>query len=185
MGEALAEVVPKWHPVSRRSAQRPARPEIKHERRSDFTGTARSSNRNAATRAAALRLGIFGPMFQTHQYSSGWPAKVTHHSHMQDKSRDGALLALRRQIIRERGDRLDHVEAQLRLRGMDMPDVCPTRVNIARRDEAQRIALDALGDGPQGLREVAAYRSAGRVLAQPRRRRGLDRHLTSCGRLRE
>ena len=92
---------------------------------------------------------------------------MNHHSAMQDKSIDGALLALRKQIIRGQGDGLDHVEALLRLRGVDMPYVCPKRVNVARRGEAQRIALDALRDGPKTLREVAAYMAERRPGVSP------------------
>ena len=52
---------------------------------------------------------------------------------MQDKSIDGALLALRKQIIRGDSEGLSHVEALLALREVHMPAVLP-----AKREDAAR-----------------------------------------------
>lgn len=87
---------------------------------------------------------------------------------MQDRSIDAALLALRKRTIREGREGLDHVEALLRLRGVDMPEVRSARgPDVARRGEAQRIVLDALRDGPKTLAEVETYMAE--------RRPGVDR----------
>jgi len=76
---------------------------------------------------------------------------------MQDKSIDGALLALRKQIIRGDLDGLEHVEALLRLRGVDMPRVMPAkRKDVARKGLMTLLILDILRDGPKTLLEVAA-----------------------------
>ncbi|GAA6199211.1 hypothetical protein [Aquicoccus sp. SU-CL01552] len=76
---------------------------------------------------------------------------------MQDKSIDNALLALRKQIIRGNRDGLEHVEALLRLRGVDMPRVLPAkRSDVARRGHMTLLILDILRDGPKTLQEVAA-----------------------------
>ena len=49
-----------------------------------------------------------------------------------DKSIDRALLAPRKKIIRGNLDGLDHVEALLAMRGVDMPEVRPaTRSGVA------------------------------------------------------
>ncbi|MBB93077.1 MAG: hypothetical protein CML68_00510 [Rhodobacteraceae bacterium] len=94
---------------------------------------------------------------------------------MQDKSIDGALLALRKQTIREGRDGLDHVEALLRLRGVDMPEVRSKRApDAARRGEAQRIVLAGLRDGPKTLREIAAAMANQRQI-------GLDAALQRSG----
>ncbi|MGR3802149.1 hypothetical protein [Marinibacterium profundimaris] len=87
---------------------------------------------------------------------------------MQDRSIDGALLALRKQTIREGREGLDHVEALLRLRGVDMPVVREgRRPDAAKRGEAQRIVLGALRDGPKTLREIAAVMAERRQLDMP------------------
>jgi hypothetical protein len=50
---------------------------------------------------------------------------------MQDKAIDSALLNLRKQIMRGGGDGLEHVEARLGLRGVDMPAVLPAKRSCA------------------------------------------------------
>jgi len=51
---------------------------------------------------------------------------------MQERSVDGALIALRRLTIRESREGLEHVEALLALRGVDLPEVRAAK----RRDVA-------------------------------------------------
>ena len=82
---------------------------------------------------------------------------------MQDKSIDGALLALRKQIIRENLDGLKHVEALLRQRGVAMPRVMPAkRQDAAKCGHMRLLVLEALRDGPKPLTGIAAYVSARR-----------------------
>ncbi len=73
---------------------------------------------------------------------------------MQDKSIDGALLALRKQIIRDDAQRLMYVEAVLALRGVHTPAVLPAK----RKDVAGKgmsvIILEALNDGPLHMRSI-------------------------------
>jgi hypothetical protein len=76
---------------------------------------------------------------------------------MLDKSIDGALLALRKQIIRGDGKGLEHVEALLALRGVPMPQVrAPRKVDVARCRQMRLLVLAALKDGPKPLPEIAA-----------------------------
>jgi hypothetical protein len=59
---------------------------------------------------------------------------------MQDKTIDGALLALRKQIIREKREGLAHVEALLALRGVHMPAVLPAkRKDVAGKGVSLRL----------------------------------------------
>ena len=77
---------------------------------------------------------------------------------MQDKSIDGALLALRKQIIREKREGLAHVEALLALRGVPMPAVLPAkRKDAAGRGIMSAIILEVLSDVPMPLPQVAAH----------------------------
>jgi len=77
---------------------------------------------------------------------------------MLDKSIDGALLALRKQIIRGDGEGLAHVEALLCLREVPMPRVMPAkRRDAARRGHMRLLVLDALRGGPKPYREIVAY----------------------------
>ncbi|MFZ1661442.1 MAG: hypothetical protein WAT77_05740 [Paracoccaceae bacterium] len=77
---------------------------------------------------------------------------------MLDKSIDGALLALRKQIIRGDGEGLAHVEALLRLRKVPLPRVLPVkRPNAAKRGHMRLLVLDALRGGPKPYREIVAY----------------------------
>lgn len=74
---------------------------------------------------------------------------------MQDKSIDGALLALRKEIIRSDGKGLKHVEALLALRGVPAPRVLPAkRVDVAKRGGARRFILRALRAGPRPPAEL-------------------------------
>lgn len=79
---------------------------------------------------------------------------------MLDKSIDSALLALRAQIVRDNGKGQDHVEALLRLRGID-PSVHHVRRRIPRdsckQREVKRLVLEALRHGPKSPREIGAY----------------------------
>ena len=69
---------------------------------------------------------------------------------MLDKSVDGALLALRKNIIRSKLDRLEHVEALLAMRGVDMSRVLPAKKScVAGRGHSRAWILDALRDGPK------------------------------------
>lgn len=77
---------------------------------------------------------------------------------MLDKSIDGALLTLRKQIIRGDGEGLEHVEALLILRRVQMPRVMPAkRPDVARRGTLKLLLLSALRDGPKTLQEVVAF----------------------------
>ena len=87
---------------------------------------------------------------------------------MQDKSINGALLALRKQIIRGDLDGLAHVEALLVLRGADLPAVLPAkRQDAARRGHMAVMVLDALRSGANTQATVAAYVSAKRPELTP------------------
>lgn len=77
---------------------------------------------------------------------------------MQDKSINGALLALRKNIIRGNLDGLAHVEALLTLRGVHMPAVLPAKKpDVAKCGHMSRWVLDYLKDGPKGRREIAEH----------------------------
>ncbi|MCA0870956.1 hypothetical protein LCL97_08975 [Seohaeicola saemankumensis] len=77
---------------------------------------------------------------------------------MQDKTINGALLALRKQIIRGNLDGLSQVETLLQLRGVQLPRVMPAkRSDVARRGQMRIIILDALRGGPKRLPEIAAH----------------------------
>lgn len=77
---------------------------------------------------------------------------------MLDKSIDGALLALRKQIIRGNGEGLAHVEALCLLRGVDMPAVLPAkRADVARKGMMRLIILDGIRKGYRTQRDLAAY----------------------------
>jgi hypothetical protein len=87
---------------------------------------------------------------------------------MQDRTIDGALLALRKQIIRGSLDGLDQVEALLTLRGVHMPRVLPAkRKDVSRRGHMTVMVTNALSDGPMRLREVVAYVSDRRPELEP------------------
>ncbi|MTJ05746.1 MAG: hypothetical protein FH759_13765, partial [Sediminimonas qiaohouensis] len=53
---------------------------------------------------------------------AAWRADVNHYVPMQDRTIDNALLALRKEIVRHGRDGLDHVEALLTLRGVELPE---------------------------------------------------------------
>ena len=77
---------------------------------------------------------------------------------MLDKSIDGALLALRKQIIRAKGDGLEHVEALLAMRGVHMPTVLPAKKADAAKHWAMRLlVLDGMREGHCTQRTLAAY----------------------------
>ena len=84
--------------------------------------------------------------------------KIRYDSCMLDKSIDGALIALRKQIIRGNGEGLAHVEALMALRGVPMPDVLPAkRADAARKGLMRLIILDGIRKGHRAQREIAAY----------------------------
>lgn len=75
---------------------------------------------------------------------------------MQDKSINGALLALRKQIIRGKLDGLTEVEALLAIRSVPMPRVMPAkRPDVARRGEVRRKIYEATRSGPKTRSELA------------------------------
>jgi hypothetical protein len=77
---------------------------------------------------------------------------ANHHVDMQDKSIDGALLALRKQIIRGDGNGLCHIEALLRQRGVHMPAVLPAkRKDVAGKGLMAIWVMQALQDGKRRL----------------------------------
>ncbi len=76
---------------------------------------------------------------------------------MQDKTINNALLQLRAQIIRGGLDGLDHVEALLLARGVDLqPARKPYRPRHGR-NYARLLILEALRSGPLLGRAIAAY----------------------------
>lgn len=76
---------------------------------------------------------------------------------MQERSIDGALLALRKVTIRENRDGLEHIETLLRMRGVSMPCVFDgKRPDAARAGHMRRWIIEALRDGPKRLPELAA-----------------------------
>ncbi len=82
---------------------------------------------------------------------------------MLDKSIDGALLALRKQIIRGNGEGLKHVEALLAVRDVPMPRVLPAKgPDVAGKGQMAALALKALRDGPKTLAGIAAAHVAER-----------------------
>lgn len=88
---------------------------------------------------------------------------------MQDKTIDNALLALRRQIIRSKGEGLANVEALLVMRDVPMPKVLPAKKrDAARRGQMRALVLEALRDGPKPLREIVAHVEAARPELEPR-----------------
>lgn len=77
---------------------------------------------------------------------------------MQDKSIDGALLALRKQIIRGDSEGLAHVEALLALRGVHMPAVLPAkRKDVAGKGHMAMWIIQALKGGPLPFKGVVAH----------------------------
>ncbi|MFN3824947.1 MAG: hypothetical protein ACK4RN_13280 [Pseudorhodobacter sp.] len=77
---------------------------------------------------------------------------------MLDKTIDSALLALRRQVIREGGDGLDHVEALLVMRVVPMPAFSPrNRSDVARKGLMRLLLLDGIRKGHDTQSALAAY----------------------------
>ena len=88
---------------------------------------------------------------------------------MQDKSINNALLALRKQIIRENLDGLAEVETLLRLRGVAMPAVLPPKkADAARQGIMRLIVCDGLREGHRTQADLAAYVAARRPELTPR-----------------
>ena len=81
---------------------------------------------------------------------------------MQDRSIDGALLALRKNIIMGGLKGLPHVEALLALRGVPLPRVLLVKQLPARRGIMPRMLMEALRDGPMRLRDLALHVAARR-----------------------
>lgn len=95
---------------------------------------------------------------------------------MQDKSINNSLLALRRQIILDNLDGLDHVEALLRLRGVRLRQVhkpCPDK---ARQGAMSRLVVQCLCDGPKSVDDVAEYVAKQRAELPPKDARVRARH---------
>lgn len=87
---------------------------------------------------------------------------------MLDKSIDGALLALRKQIIRGKLDGLDHVEALLVMRGVGIPTVLPARRSCAAgRGQTRAMVLDVLRDGPKPRKDIVRHVAALRPQIPP------------------
>ena len=77
---------------------------------------------------------------------------------MLDKTITSALLNLRAKIIRGNLDGLDHVEALLAARGVDLPHVPkPHASNSLPRLAMMRLLVDALMDGPKDGVAAARY----------------------------
>ncbi len=76
---------------------------------------------------------------------------------MLDKTITSALLQLRAQIIRGKLDGLDHVEALLLARGVELPHVPrPTPADGCAQHEISRAIYTALRGGPKRAGEVVA-----------------------------
>ncbi|NUB42964.1 hypothetical protein GEU84_001075 [Fertoebacter nigrum] len=84
---------------------------------------------------------------------------------MQEKSIINALLHVRAQIIRDRLDGLDHVNALLVARGV-VPEAQHVPRKLAQRRDTARLALDALRSGPKRSSEVAAHAMAAAGLSE-------------------
>ncbi len=77
---------------------------------------------------------------------------------MQDKSINGALLALRKQIIRGKLDGLANVEALMAMRGADLPRVMPAkRKDVARKGHMTALVLEVLRDGSCHIQQVNEF----------------------------
>jgi len=74
---------------------------------------------------------------------------------MKDRTINNALLALRRQIIGNQIAGQDHVDALLKARGVALP--VKYHFRAAYRGQMAALVLAALRDGPQTIRELAAY----------------------------
>ena len=104
---------------------------------------------------------------------------------MLDKTITSALLALRAQIIKSRLDGLDHVEALLTARGIDVPRLSrPHAENSMPRHGMRLLLMEALGQGPMGgvaaARYVAAHEpSISYKEAQARVHQALNRMVTN------
>lgn len=73
---------------------------------------------------------------------------MNHYVPMQDRTIDNALLALRKEIVRHGRDGLDHVEALLTLRGVELPEY--TRrlpINGTYKGRMSRKVLGAIEGG--------------------------------------
>ena len=87
---------------------------------------------------------------------------------MQDKSIDGALLALRKTIIRGKLDGLAHVEALLMLRDVHMPAVMPAKkADVAKCGQMSRLVRDALRGGPVTAMALTGIVAAARPEISP------------------
>lgn len=76
---------------------------------------------------------------------------------MLDKSIDGALLSLRKQIIRDGGDWLNHVDALLVLRQISPPKPCRLHRKTFARDEMRQIIIKALSNGPKTGGDIVTF----------------------------
>ena len=76
---------------------------------------------------------------------------------MQDRSIDGALLALRKSIIMGGLEGLPQVETLLALRGVPLPRVLLVKQLPARRGAMPRMILEALRGGPMRLTDLAQH----------------------------
>ena len=77
---------------------------------------------------------------------------------MQEKSIDGALLALRKNLFRGGGDGLEHVEALLALRAVATPAVLPAKKpDAARRGHMRRLVILGLRESGQTMPELTKF----------------------------
>ena len=87
---------------------------------------------------------------------------------MQDKSIHGALLALRKNIIRGKLDDLAHVEALLTLRGVHMPAVLPAKTeDAAKMGQMTRLVREAIRGGQMTTRALTDIVAAARPKISP------------------
>lgn len=76
---------------------------------------------------------------------------------MQDRTINSALLHLRKQLAQGDGVGLDHVEALLQQRGVQMRTVPRIRMKATGKGFMAHWALEALQDGPQTARYVSKH----------------------------
>lgn len=82
---------------------------------------------------------------------------------MQDKTINNVLLALRKNLIRDAGGGLTHVEKLLAMRDVPMPAVLPARKQCAAgRGISRAMVMDALRDGPKLRRDIVRHVAAQR-----------------------
>lgn len=82
---------------------------------------------------------------------------------MLNRTIDSALQNLRRDLLRNGGEGLEHVEALMRLRGVTPePRRRYRKPDCAKRGDMRRLVLSILSEGPKTMRELVPQVHAGR-----------------------